>query len=302
MEPTAARRAARAGRRRRAGRADDRRRRGRRARAGRRRARGVRAGRDARARAAGLRAARPATRRAAIDSPHGRLSIGVLLAQDVAVVPLVLVASVRRRGRVPADRPSSRSPAWSASRSCSSVLHVGPLPRRGAAAARHRGAAAEPRAAAPAGDSRRGSAAAIAAHQLGLSPAIGAFLAGMLLAESPFATQVRADMSALRTAADDALLRVDRHVRRPGVDRARHPPVIGLRRRRGGQQGARGLPRPPARPQARAASAGHRDLPRADRRVLVRAGRHDARLPARRTDFPDRRLDHDRRPSSLRPT
>jgi len=38
-----------------------------------------------------------------------------------------------------------------------------------------------------------------AAHSLGLSPALGAFLAGMLLAESPFASQVRADVGSLRT-------------------------------------------------------------------------------------------------------
>jgi CPA2 family monovalent cation:H+ antiporter-2 len=38
-----------------------------------------------------------------------------------------------------------------------------------------------------------------AAHSLGLSPALGAFLAGMLLAESPFASQIRADVGSLRT-------------------------------------------------------------------------------------------------------
>jgi CPA2 family monovalent cation:H+ antiporter-2 len=38
-----------------------------------------------------------------------------------------------------------------------------------------------------------------AAHTLGLSPALGAFLAGMLLAESPFASQIRADVGSLRT-------------------------------------------------------------------------------------------------------
>jgi CPA2 family monovalent cation:H+ antiporter-2 len=36
-------------------------------------------------------------------------------------------------------------------------------------------------------------------HRLGLSPAIGAFIGGMLLAESPFANQVRADLASLRT-------------------------------------------------------------------------------------------------------
>jgi CPA2 family monovalent cation:H+ antiporter-2 len=44
-----------------------------------------------------------------------------------------------------------------------------------------------------------GLGSAVGAHALDVSPAIGAFLAGMLLAESPFATQVRADVSALRT-------------------------------------------------------------------------------------------------------
>ena len=37
------------------------------------------------------------------------------------------------------------------------------------------------------------------AHAVGLSPALGAFLAGMLLGESPFAVQIRSDVGALRT-------------------------------------------------------------------------------------------------------
>jgi CPA2 family monovalent cation:H+ antiporter-2 len=36
------------------------------------------------------------------------------------------------------------------------------------------------------------------AHTLGLSPALGAFLAGMLLGESPFASQIRADIGSVR--------------------------------------------------------------------------------------------------------
>jgi CPA2 family monovalent cation:H+ antiporter-2 len=38
-----------------------------------------------------------------------------------------------------------------------------------------------------------------AAHEADLSPALGAFVAGMLLAGSPFAVQIRADISGLRT-------------------------------------------------------------------------------------------------------
>lgn len=37
-----------------------------------------------------------------------------------------------------------------------------------------------------------------AAHQMGISPAIGAFLAGMMLGNSPFATQITADVSPLK--------------------------------------------------------------------------------------------------------
>jgi CPA2 family monovalent cation:H+ antiporter-2 len=40
---------------------------------------------------------------------------------------------------------------------------------------------------------------ALAAHKIGLSPSFGAFLAGMLLAESPFAVQIRSDIISLRT-------------------------------------------------------------------------------------------------------
>jgi CPA2 family monovalent cation:H+ antiporter-2 len=41
--------------------------------------------------------------------------------------------------------------------------------------------------------------ASFAAHRFGLSPALGAFLAGVLLGESPFATQIRSDVIPIRT-------------------------------------------------------------------------------------------------------
>ena len=43
-----------------------------------------------------------------------------------------------------------------------------------------------------------GIGATLAAHSLGISPALGAFVAGMLLAESPFANQIQADIGSLR--------------------------------------------------------------------------------------------------------
>ncbi|MDG2143323.1 MAG: cation:proton antiporter [Planctomycetota bacterium] len=44
-----------------------------------------------------------------------------------------------------------------------------------------------------------GLGSALAAHHMGMSPALGAFAAGVLLAGSPFAVQIRADVSSLRT-------------------------------------------------------------------------------------------------------
>ena len=137
------------------------------------------------------------TRHAALESPRGRLSIGVLLAQDVAVVPLVLVVSVLMEGK--AVGPALLSLArlvglalllviafrvlfhWAAPRLLGTeVLRTNrELPLLLAVTS--------------------GIGSALAAHTIGISPAIGAFLAGMLLADSPFALQVRADIGALRT-------------------------------------------------------------------------------------------------------
>lgn len=44
-----------------------------------------------------------------------------------------------------------------------------------------------------------GLGAGVVAHAVGVSPALGAFVAGIVLAESPFAVQVRADVSSLKT-------------------------------------------------------------------------------------------------------
>jgi CPA2 family monovalent cation:H+ antiporter-2 len=43
-----------------------------------------------------------------------------------------------------------------------------------------------------------GLGSGVAAHAAGISPALGAFVAGMLLAESPFADQARSDVSSLK--------------------------------------------------------------------------------------------------------
>ncbi len=137
------------------------------------------------------------TRQAALESPRGRLSIGVLLAQDVAVVPLVLIVSVLMEGKSlgPAMLSLGRLFGlalllviafrilfhWAAPKILGTEVlrNNRELPLLLAVTS--------------------GMGSALAAHAIGISPAIGAFLAGMLLADSPFALQVRADVSALRT-------------------------------------------------------------------------------------------------------
>lgn len=135
--------------------------------------------------------------RAEIESNHGRHALGVLLMQDAAVVPLVLLVALLggEGGLIDAG--------WSLAR----VL--------GGAAVLVGGLYVLLRYAMPwllrleaLRQSRDlpilvavvvGLGAAWASHEFGLSPALGAFVAGMLLAASPFAVQVRADIASLQT-------------------------------------------------------------------------------------------------------
>ncbi len=137
------------------------------------------------------------TARAEIDSIHGRNSLGVLLLQDIALVPLVLVVTLLGgTGDLGAlVRELTRTIGLAIlffgglyliiNHVLSRVLDV-------TFAARNRELPIV-----LAGVTCLGSA--WIAHAFGVSPALGAFGAGLLLAESPFATQIRADIGGLRT-------------------------------------------------------------------------------------------------------
>jgi len=135
--------------------------------------------------------------RAEIDSLHGRSTVGILLLQDIAVVPLVLLVTAL------AGDASTAGLGWDMVRSLFfALLLVGAVivvlkyvfPRLF-------GLSAE--------GANRDLPALLAivtavgcawgAHALGLSPLLGAFVGGVMLAESPFGTQVRADLSPLKT-------------------------------------------------------------------------------------------------------
>lgn len=147
--------------------------------------------------------------RAEIESNHGRHALGILLVQDAAVVPLVLLVALLGGEGAGAGNGAGESGAglaeagWALARvlggaavlvallfvllryampwllRLEALRHSRDLPILIAVVV--------------------GLGAAWASHEFGLSPALGAFVAGMLLAASPFATQVRADIASLQT-------------------------------------------------------------------------------------------------------
>lgn len=132
---------------------------------------------------------------AELDSRHGRNAVGILLAQDIAVLPLMLAMdamaenlggsqALARFGLKALGIAVAGGLLWLAMRYAAPAFFARALLSRNrelpviVAACASLGAAA-------------------GAHAVGLSPAIGAFAAGVVLAESPFATQIRADLTPL---------------------------------------------------------------------------------------------------------
>jgi len=133
----------------------------------------------------------------AIDSVHGRNALGILLLQDVAVVPLVLLVTILTKGGSGQAIVAHIGNTMAGAALLVIVFyflfyHLAPriLMIRGVFANRELVVML-------AIISALGSI--WGGHAMGLSPALGAFLAGMLLAESPFATQIRSDIVGIRT-------------------------------------------------------------------------------------------------------
>jgi len=135
--------------------------------------------------------------RAEMDSVSGRAALSILLLQDLAVVPLVLSLTVMSHGGSAGAVALRIGQTIAAAGGLVAVFyglfyHLIPrlLMRQGLFADRELVVLLAIILA---------FGSAWAAHSLGLSPALGAFLAGMLLAESPFSSQIRADVGSLRT-------------------------------------------------------------------------------------------------------
>lgn len=136
------------------------------------------------------------TDRSELEAVHGRTALGILLLQDVAVVPLVLfVTMLGGEGSLVEVGIGLLKAAGLIIGLVTGFLllakYVLPYIMRELSLARDRELLVLLSVVLAIGS-------ALAAHKLGLSPALGAFMAGMMLAESPFATQIRSDIGGLR--------------------------------------------------------------------------------------------------------
>jgi CPA2 family monovalent cation:H+ antiporter-2 len=132
-----------------------------------------------------------------LESLHGRQALGILLVQDLAVIPCVLLATVLALDGATGPVALNLGKALLLAALAALALYVVftfVVPRilniRSVHASRELSVLTAV---------VSGLGAVLLAHKAGLSPGLGAFIAGILLAESPFAAQVRADVSALRT-------------------------------------------------------------------------------------------------------
>jgi CPA2 family monovalent cation:H+ antiporter-2 len=135
--------------------------------------------------------------RAELDSIHGRHALGILLLQDLAVMPLVILVTVFGLAE------TSWQMAGALLRTIGlALLLVGGffvlfnyiVPRLFGSKSMQQNRELPVLLAIVVG-----LGSAWAAHKIGSSPAVGAFVAGLLLAETPFAAQIRADIASLRT-------------------------------------------------------------------------------------------------------
>ena len=134
--------------------------------------------------------------RVEIDSVKGRTSLAILLLQDIAIVPLVLMVSFFAPAAVEMNIGLHILKVILSVIGLAVVFylllyHLAPLLLSEAKLFANRELTVLL-------SISVGFGAAWAAHKLHISPALGAFVAGMLLGESPFATQIRADIGSMR--------------------------------------------------------------------------------------------------------
>jgi len=134
--------------------------------------------------------------RAEIETPHGRLSLGILLLQDIAVVPLAVLVTVLQSDGGGDNIAGELLRLGLLALGLVAALYL--VLNKLAVWALGTLTMATNRELAVLLAVVAGLGSAWAAHSVHLSPALGAFVAGMILGGSPFAAQVRADIASLR--------------------------------------------------------------------------------------------------------
>ncbi len=135
--------------------------------------------------------------RAEIDSPRGRNAMGILLLQDIAVVPLVIMVSLIGQGDAGLSVLPILFKTFLAAVGLVFIFfilfqHLVPYMLKQDAIHGSRDLLILMAILAAVGSSWL-------SHAVGLSPALGAFIAGMMLAESGFAGQLLSDIGSLKT-------------------------------------------------------------------------------------------------------
>jgi CPA2 family monovalent cation:H+ antiporter-2 len=135
--------------------------------------------------------------RSEIDSIRGRSCLAILLLQDMAIVPLVILVSLfsPEAGQSGITRHILKVVASAGGLGV--ILYV--LLYKGVPLLLASRGVFSNRELTVLLALAIGLGASLGAHALGISPALGAFVAGLLLGESPYATQIRADIGAIRT-------------------------------------------------------------------------------------------------------
>lgn len=134
--------------------------------------------------------------RSEVDSVHGRACLGILLLQDIAIVPLVLMVSLFSPAAPEANVGMHMAKIVAAVLGLAIVFYI--LLYRVVPVLLSKRVLFANRELTVLLATSIGLGAAWAAHAIHISPALGAFVAGLLLGESPFATQIRADIGSLR--------------------------------------------------------------------------------------------------------
>jgi CPA2 family monovalent cation:H+ antiporter-2 len=164
--------------------------------------------------------------RTELDSLHGRSALAILLIQDIAVVPLVLLVGMLGGSGTPGEVAlhALNTIGVAALLVVAFILIFNYLVPRLLGArfiSRNRELPILLAIITALGS-------AWAAHEANLSPALGAFVAGMLLAGSPFAVQIRADVTGLRTLLVTLFFAAVGMYANPAWIIAHLPAVLGL--------------------------------------------------------------------------